>query len=70
MSLELDRTATEVAAALEALARDLRHAELLGVTPEAANERAARRADRLAEKLRLAVAHASGHTKRSMGHSH
>lgn len=69
MSLELDRTATEVATELESLARDLRHTELLGVTPEVAIERAARRADRLAAKLRLAVSHASGHTKRSFeGH--
>lgn len=70
MSLALDRTATEVAAALDGLARDLRHAELLGVTPEVANERAVRQVERLAEKLRLAVTHASGYTKRSTGAGH
>jgi hypothetical protein len=59
MSLALDRATTEVANALEDIAKDLRRARIAGITPEAANERAARRAERLAEKLRLAVLHAN-----------
>lgn len=66
MSLALDRAATEVATALEELAKELRRAHITGIPLEAANERAARRAERLAEKLRLAVLHASEQAERSV----
>ena len=66
MSLALDRAATEAATALEALAKDLRRARITGIPLDVANERAARRAERLAEKLRLAVLHASEQVERSV----